>query len=149
MGWRKFFFPPTLLSSLLGLCNKRQINKRKAFKFIQYKFYVTQESSQGNEDPQETVIPECFYTSFDEECKVTEKRDGTKGWEQRVRNRGQPSKEACLFRFLSVSPLFSGERETTSHRTVFWPSSREKGRSESPSHTCHFSNSLSLKYSVC
>ena len=81
------FFPPsTLPSSLLGLCNKRQINKRKAFKFIQYKFYMTQESLQGNEDPQETVKPECFYTSFDEECKVTDKRARTKGQEWRVRN---------------------------------------------------------------
>ena len=47
---------------------------------------MTQESLQGNEDPQEIVKPECFYTSFDEECKVTEKRARTKGRERRVRN---------------------------------------------------------------
>ena len=70
---------------------------------------MTQESSQGNEDPQETIKPECFYTSFDEECKVTEKCDRTKGQELRVPNWGQLSKEDCLFRFLSVSS-FSPER---------------------------------------
>lgn len=41
-------FPFSLLGSWLGLCNKRQVNKRKHF--IYYKFYATQRASWGTED---------------------------------------------------------------------------------------------------
>lgn len=60
------FFPSTLLGSWLGLYSKRQNNKRKAYRFSQYKFYVTQKSSEGN-DPKKY-----FYARFYEEQKVVE-----------------------------------------------------------------------------
>lgn len=39
----KHRFSSTRPGSRLGLCNKRQINKRKAYTFIERKFYVTRE----------------------------------------------------------------------------------------------------------
>lgn len=48
----------------------RQINQRKAYIFIQCKFYAKGGTSQGNETLKK---PDSFYVGFDEEWRVMKK----------------------------------------------------------------------------
>lgn len=61
----------------LGLCNKRKINKRKVYKFIDSKFYVTEAFIRKGRI-KAMVKPKCFYARFPEQWKVVERWDRTK-----------------------------------------------------------------------
>lgn len=86
-----------------------------------------------------------------------EKCDRTKGYEPRVINWGNKQGPFVWIPLGSPPPLelkmftSSSYMEVASHVRVSWPTSGEKGegRSGSPSSTCHFSKSFSLKFSIC
>lgn len=65
--------------SQLGPSKERQINRRKSYILIPYKFYVTWEPSQGNDD---LVTPGSFYTGYD---KSGESWEDVKGKEFALR----------------------------------------------------------------
>lgn len=100
---------------------------------------MTQESLQGNEDPQETVKPECFYTSFDEECKVTDKRARTKGQEVEGARAGAAEQGALFVQIpFSVPPLlWRGRSLLTGQSFDLLPGRRED--LQTPFHTYHIS----------
>lgn len=97
------------------------------------------------------VKPEHFYTTLDEEQRMTGECDRTRGYDLSVVTWWKLSRlvHSNSLSFLLSSGirilLFFRYREVTSHMRVVL-TFRE--RSESPSYTCHFTHSFNLKCSL-
>lgn len=100
------------------------------------------------------VRPEYFYIRFLKEWKVMERYDRAKTMNHRkLRGLGSIHSDPswCRSSILEIKSFLSlGYRQDTSHVGILWPLSREKSKRKlTDLSTSIFSNSFSLKYSIC